>query len=157
MSDDFLKQFTEKIHFLFHRCWKISNQKEVKTWIVNSLKYVKENVFQTMSIPRAAPKKINKDIDNATHQYYKFGCRSENPDAKEFGYNDNLIRIQRNVSHTLGNTRGWFDRKRSWDNVTNDKVSKKHMLVWGLYWRYLGVYLQGNGIYVDKLTWFYSV
>ena len=59
-----------------------------------------------MSIPRAAPKKINKDIHNATHQYYKFGCRSENPDAKEFGYNDNLIRIQRNVSHTLSNTRG---------------------------------------------------
>ena len=55
----------------------------------------------------------------------KIGRRSENPDAKEFGYNDNTIRIQRNVSHTSGNTRRLFDRKRPWDNATNDKVPKK--------------------------------
>ena len=55
----------------------------------------------------------------------KIGRRSENPDAKEFGYNDNTIRIQRNVSHTSGNTRGQFGRKRPWDNVTNEKVPKK--------------------------------
>ena len=43
-----VRRFYEKIHrkssYLSHRCWKISNQKEVKTRIVTSLKYAKENV-----------------------------------------------------------------------------------------------------------------
>ena len=46
---------------------------------------------------------------DALEEYFgnqrKIGRRSENPDAKEFGYNDNTIRIQRNVSHTSRNTR----------------------------------------------------
>ena len=66
---------------------------------------------------------------DALEEYFgnqrKIGRRSENPDVKEFGYNDNTIRIQRNVSHTSGNTRGQFGRKRPWDNVTNEKVPKK--------------------------------
>ena len=55
----------------------------------------------------------------------KIGSRSENSDPKEFGYNGNTNRLQTNVSHTSGNTRGRFDRKRRWDNVTSDKVPKK--------------------------------
>ena len=66
-----------------------------------------------------------------------------NSDAKEFGYNDNLTRIQRNVSHTLGNTRGWFDRKSSWDNVTNDKVSKKHACVGAILEMLIGQHIGG--------------
>ena len=46
---------------------------------------------------------------NALEEYFgnqrKIGRRYENPDAKGFGYNDNTIRIQRNVSHTSGNAK----------------------------------------------------
>ena len=56
----------------------------------------------------------------------KIAPRSEDQGAKEFGYNENTTRIQRNVSNTSGNTRGRFDRKRPWDNVTDDKVQKKN-------------------------------
>ena len=53
------------------------------------------------------------------------GRRNENPDLKEFGYNTNAIRIQRNVSYTSGNTRGKYDHKRTWENVTDDAVPKR--------------------------------
>ena len=39
--------------------------------------------------------------------------RSKNPDAKEFDYNDSMIRIQRNVFLTSGNTGERFVRKKS--------------------------------------------
>ena len=55
----------------------------------------------------------------------KMGRRSDNPDLKTFGYNENTIRIQRTVSHTPGNTRGRFDKKRAQEEVTNDPVSKR--------------------------------
>ena len=53
------------------------------------------------------------------------GRRSDNPDIQKFGYNNNTIRIQRNVSHASGNTRGRFDKKRAWENITEYKVPKR--------------------------------
>ena len=54
---------------------------------------------------------------DALEEYFgnqkKVGRRSENPDAKEFVYNDNTIKIQRNVSDTSGNTLERFDRKKA--------------------------------------------
>ena len=55
----------------------------------------------------------------------KIGGRSENPDIFQFGYNDNTTRIQRNVSHSSGNTHGRYDRTHSWENITNDTVAKR--------------------------------
>ena len=55
----------------------------------------------------------------------KIGGRSENPDIFQFGYNDNTMRIQRNVSHSSGNIHGRYDRKRSWKNITNDAAPKR--------------------------------
>ena len=52
------------------------------------------------------------------------GRRSDNPDIQQFGYNNNAIRIQRNVSHASGNTRGRFNKKRAWENISEDKVPK---------------------------------
>ena len=54
----------------------------------------------------------------------KIGCRSDNPDMCTFDYNENTKRIQRNVSHTSGNFGGRFDKKRVWENVTDDPLSK---------------------------------
>ena len=65
-----MKQLTEKISYLSNRCWKISNQKEVKIWIVASFNMPKK-MFQIVSIPGAKPKRITKEIDNRTQQYYK--------------------------------------------------------------------------------------
>lgn len=53
------------------------------------------------------------------------GRRNENPDLYEFGYNANSIRIQRNVSQSSGNTRGKYDKKRSWESITNDTIPKR--------------------------------
>ena len=51
----------------------------------------------------------------------KIGRRADNPDIQQFGYNDNTIRIQRNVSHTSGNTRGRYERKRAWEKQGEKK------------------------------------
>ena len=53
---------------------------------------------------------LTEQFSQNTHEEYfgnqrKIGRRSENPDAKEFSYKDNTIRIQRNVSYTSGNIR----------------------------------------------------
>ena len=63
---------------------------------------------------------LEEYIDNQR----KIGGRSENPDIFQFGYNDSTIRIQHNVSHSSGDIHGWYDRKRSWENMTNDAVPK---------------------------------
>lgn len=52
----------------------------------------------------------------------KMGRRSDNPDIRAFGYNNNAIRIQRTVSCQSGNTRGRKDQKRAWVNVTDDPL-----------------------------------
>ena len=56
---------------------------------------------------------------------HKIGGRSENPDIFQFGYNAKTIRIQHDVLHSSGNTHGRYDRKRSWENITNDAVPKR--------------------------------
>lgn len=55
----------------------------------------------------------------------KLGRRNDNPDLKQFGYNNNTIRVQRAVSCQSGNTHGRKDRDRSWVNVSDDPVPKK--------------------------------
>ena len=52
----------------------------------------------------------------------KLGRRNDNPDIKTFGYNNNTIRIQRAVSCQSGNTRGRKDKRRTWEQVTNDPL-----------------------------------
>ena len=54
----------------------------------------------------------------------KLGRRSYNPDFNQCLYNDNTIRIQRTVSLGSGNTRGKYDRKRAWENVTDEAQPK---------------------------------
>ena len=52
----------------------------------------------------------------------KIGRRSENPDIRMFGYNNNTIRIQRSVSCQSGNTRGRKDKRKAWQEVSDDKL-----------------------------------
>ena len=55
----------------------------------------------------------------------KLGRRSDNPDIRLVGYNDNAIRIQRSISCQSGNTRGRKDKSKAWVNVTDDPVPRK--------------------------------
>ena len=55
----------------------------------------------------------------------KIGRRSDNPDVRMFGYNDNTIRIQRAVSCQSGNTRGRKDKDKAWVHVTDDPLPKR--------------------------------
>ena len=55
---------------------------------------------------------------------WKMDRRNDSPDLHEYGYNDNTIRIQCNISITTGNTKGKYDSKRSWKNVSDDPVAK---------------------------------
>ena len=58
----------------------------------------------------------------------KLGRRNDNPDLKAFGYNNNTIMIQREVSCQSGNTRGRKDKRKAWQNVTNEPVPCKKRL-----------------------------
>ena len=66
---------------------------------------------------------------DALEEYFgsqrKLGKRCDNPDMRMFGYNDNSLRIQRSVSIQSGNTRGRKDKRRSWENVSDDPVPKR--------------------------------
>ncbi|KAK3754384.1 hypothetical protein QZH41_002038 [Actinostola sp. cb2023] len=55
----------------------------------------------------------------------KLGRRSDNPDIKMFGYNDNTIRIQRAVSVQSGNTRGRKDKRKAWEQITEDPLPSR--------------------------------
>ncbi|XP_065649371.1 uncharacterized protein LOC136078177 [Hydra vulgaris] len=55
----------------------------------------------------------------------QIGRHSDNPDAKQFGYNSNAIRIQRSVSLNTGNTRGSYIKKKSLINVSEDLIPKR--------------------------------
>ena len=53
------------------------------------------------------------------------GGYNENPDVVRFGYNNNnSIQIQRYTSSS-GNTRGSYDKRKTWENITDDKVPKR--------------------------------
>ena len=52
------------------------------------------------------------------------GRRSDNPDLQMFLYNDNTIHIQKNVSCTIGSTRGRYEKRKNWVNTDNTPVPK---------------------------------
>ena len=55
------------------------------------------------------------------------GRRNDNPTVFQFGYNDNIILIQRSVINFTGNTRGTYKNKRtnSWNDVDNQLLQKR--------------------------------
>ena len=55
------------------------------------------------------------------------GRRNDNLTLKEFGYNDNTLRIQCSCEAVMGNTRGRnpSKRKKSWYIVDNTKLKKR--------------------------------
>lgn len=55
----------------------------------------------------------------------KLRRRNDNPDIRTFGYNDNTIRVQTTISCQSGNTRGRQDKRRAWEQVTNDQLPCK--------------------------------
>eukprot|EP00112_Aurelia_sp_Birch-Aquarium-sp1_P022151 Seg6146.2 transcript_id=Seg6146.2/GoldUCD/mRNA.D3Y31 product="Transposable element P transposase" protein_id=Seg6146.2/GoldUCD/D3Y31 len=52
------------------------------------------------------------------------GRRSDNPTIRNFGYNDNKIRIQRSNLQVQGNTKGRSTGQKRWRTVDNEKLPK---------------------------------
>ena len=71
----------------------------------------------------------NRFCQDPVEEYFgcqrQIGRRSDNPDLQKFGYGTNTIRIQKYVSSPSGNTRGAYDKKRCWENVTNEVVPRR--------------------------------
>ena len=55
----------------------------------------------------------------------KLGRTNGNPDIRTFGYIDNNIRVQRTISCKNGNTQGRQDKRRTWEQVTDDLLPCK--------------------------------
>ena len=55
----------------------------------------------------------------------KIGRRNENPDMNMFGYNTNTLRVQRSISCETGNTQGRKDKKRMWEEVSEEPLKKR--------------------------------
>ena len=55
------------------------------------------------------------------------GQRNENPTIFQFGYNDNIIRMQRSVVNFIGNTRCKYKNKKatSWNYIDNQLLPKR--------------------------------
>ena len=70
---------------------------------------------------------------DAPEEYFghqrKLGRQNDNPDIQAFGYNNNAIRIQRQVSCQSGNTQGRKDRTRAWEQVTDDPIPCKKKVI----------------------------
>ena len=69
--------------------------------------------------------------DNVEEYFGKqrsMGCRSDNPNMHQFGYNANAIRIQCSICVTTGNTSGKYSglmKKKSWVNVDMEPLAKR--------------------------------
>eukprot|EP00112_Aurelia_sp_Birch-Aquarium-sp1_P010895 Seg2305.2 transcript_id=Seg2305.2/GoldUCD/mRNA.D3Y31 product="hypothetical protein" protein_id=Seg2305.2/GoldUCD/D3Y31 len=67
-------------------------------------------------------------VDEYFGNQRKLRRRSDNPDIRMFGYNNNTIRIQRTVSCQSGNTKGRKDKRRAWEQITDDPVLRRRKI-----------------------------
>ena len=54
----------------------------------------------------------------------QLGRRNDNPNMAKFGYNDNTVRIQRDVYFTSGNMQGKHNKINSWIKVSDETIPK---------------------------------
>jgi len=55
----------------------------------------------------------------------KLGRRNGHPEIRTFGYIDNTIRVQRTISRKNGNTQRRQDKRRAWEQVTDNLLPCK--------------------------------
>ena len=89
--------------------------------VIEVVRFLLEEGFQAVLTERFCQDPVEEYFGSQR----KLGRRCDNPDLAQFGFNDNTIRIQRNVSCTSGNTRGRYDKKRSWEEISHDPVPKR--------------------------------
>ena len=53
----------------------------------------------------------------------QLGKRNDNPDMAKFGYNDNTVRIQKDVSFISGNIQGKYNERNSWIEVSHETIT----------------------------------
>ena len=73
--------------------------------------------------------RFNQDVlEEYFGRHRSIGCRNNNPDLYNFGYNSYTICMQRSIAPVTGNTRGGHKQKHcaSWVSVENVPLPKQH-------------------------------
>ena len=90
--------------------WQTFEGLQIKSFsLIECVKCLLNEGMEHVLMERFCQDPLEQYFDNKR----KIGRRSDNPDIQQFGYSDNMIRIQRNVSHTSANTRGCYDKNRA--------------------------------------------
>ena len=91
--------------------------------VIEATKFLLQSGFEFV-----LTEKFNQDV---LEEYFGrqrgLGRRNDNPSLYQFGYNDNIIRMQRSVVPVTGNTVGAHQQKRkpSWYIVDNQPLKKR--------------------------------
>ena len=91
--------------------------------IIECTKYLLSNGMEFVLTER-----FNQDVvEEFFGRQRSLGRRNDNPTLYQFGYQSNILRMQRSVAPVTGNTRGAVTQKRrvSWDKVDDDPLKKR--------------------------------
>ena len=77
--------------------------------VIETTKYLLKEGFQFVSSERFCQDILSEYFGRQRG----IGRRNDNPTVFQFGYNDNIIRMQRSVISFTGNTRGKYKNKRT--------------------------------------------
>ena len=114
--------FTQTARGKMFLSWQTYEALMITTYsVIGAVQFLLQEGFTNVLTERFCQDPVEEYFGNQR----KLGRRCDNPDLAQFGYNDNTIRIQRNVSYTSGNTRGKYDTKRSWEEISNKVVPKR--------------------------------
>ena len=114
--------FTQNARARMFISWQTYEGLRITTYsMIEVVKFLLQEGFEQVLTERFCQDPVEEYFGNQR----KLGRRSDNSDLAQFGYNDNTIRIQRYVSCTSGNTRGRYDKKRSWEQISEDPVPKR--------------------------------
>ena len=93
LHDQFITLKMRKMFIL----WQTDEGLKITTYsVVEKIKYLLQEGFESVLIERF----FQDPVEEYFGSQRKLGRRCDNPDLAKFGYKDNTIRIQRNISCT---------------------------------------------------------
>lgn len=118
-TDDRPGDFTQNAKSRMCISWQTYEGFQMTTFFaIEATKFLLEEGMEFVLTERFCQDPVEEYFGNQR----KLGRRTDNPDIRAFGYNNNTIRIQKSVSCQSGNTRSRRDKRRSWDQVTHDPL-----------------------------------
>ena len=114
--------FTQITHSKMFISWQTFEGFEIITYsVIELIKFLMSEGMEFVLTERFC----QDPVEEYFGKQRQLGRRCNNPDLKTFGYNDNTIRIQKSISCQRGNTRGRYDKRKNWENVTGEKLPKR--------------------------------